>query len=204
MQRLRNLGVIQWGLWSNAREERGILGDLERDDWRCLVVDLGATTSDERSLAAAAVLEALWERRAERRPVLVVIDEAHNICPQRPDDQIVAAATRHAVNIAAEGRKYGLHLLVVTQRPQKVHENVLSQCDNLFLMRMSSPADLAYLAELFSYVPSGLTARAGDFRQGEALVAGPNSPIPPSCGCGGGSRLKVAPTCPPRGPPRGG
>lgn len=178
LQRLRNLGILRWNLWSNAREERGILGDLERDDWRCLVVDLGATTPDERSLAAAAVLEALWERRAERRPVLIVIDEAHNVCPQRPDHPIVATATRHAVNIAAEGRKYGLHLLVATQRPQKVHENVLSQCDNLFLMRMSSPADLAYLADLFSYVPSGLTARAGAFRQGEALVAGRVSPNP--------------------------
>jgi hypothetical protein len=50
---------MRWGLWSNSREERGILRDLECDDWRCLVVDLGATTSDERSLAAAAVLEAL-------------------------------------------------------------------------------------------------------------------------------------------------
>ena len=177
-QRIRNLGLMRWDLWSNAREDSGILGDLARDDWRCLVADLGATTPDERSLTAAAILEALWERRAERRPVLVVIDEAHNVCPQRPDHPVVAAATRHAVNIAAEGRKYGLHLLVATQRPQKVHENVLSQCDNLFLMRMSSPADLAYLADLFSFVPSGLTTRAGAFRQGEALVAGRVSPLP--------------------------
>lgn len=178
MQRIRNLGVLQWGLWSQRREERGILGDLERDDWRCLVVDLGAATPAERSLTAAAVLEALWERRAERRPVLVVIDEAHNVCPQQPDHPIVAAAARHVVDIAAEGRKYGLHLLVATQRPQKVHENVLTQCDNLFLMRMSSPADLVYLADLFSYVPSGLTAQAGAFLQGEALVAGRVSPHP--------------------------
>lgn len=177
-QRLRNLGLMQWPLWSNARGDSGILGDLARDDWRCLVADLGATTPDERTLTAAAILEALWERRAERRPVLVVIDEAHNVCPKRPDHPVVAAATRHAVNIAAEGRKYGLHLLVATQRPQKVHENVLSQCDNLFLMRMSSPADLAYLSDLFSFVPSGLSARSGAFRQGEALVAGRVSPHP--------------------------
>ncbi len=172
-QRVRNLGLDRWDLWSGAREDSGILGDLARDDWRCLVIDLGSVAAaDERALASAAVLHALWERRGERRPVLVVIDEAHNVCPQRPDHPVVAAAARHAVNIAAEGRKYGLHLLVATQRPQKVHENVLSQCDNLVLMRMSSPADLAYLADLFAFVPPGLTGQGAALRQGEALIAG--------------------------------
>ena len=50
------------------------------------------------------------------------------------------------MRIAAEGRKFGLYLLVSTQRPQKVHPNVVSQCDNLVLMRLNSAADLAYAA----------------------------------------------------------
>ena len=65
----------------------------------------------------------------------------------RRQDPLTALATEHAVRIAAEGRKFGLYLLVSTQRPQKVHENVVSQCDNLVLMRLNSAADLAYLAE---------------------------------------------------------
>jgi uncharacterized protein len=60
----------------------------------------------------------------------------------------------------------------VTQRPQKVHENVLSQCDNLVLMHMNSTADLAHVARVFSVVPPGLIDSAPTFRQGEALVAG--------------------------------
>jgi DNA helicase HerA-like ATPase len=76
------------------------------------------------------------------------------------------------VRIAGEGRKYGLHLLVSTQRPSKAHENVLSQCDNLVLMKMNSVADLARLGELFSYVPPSLLDRSRVFRQGESLVAG--------------------------------
>ena len=60
----------------------------------------------------------------------------------------------------------------MTQRPQKVHENVLSQCDNLVLMRMNSAADLAHVGGVFSFVPPGLIDRATTFRQGEALVAG--------------------------------
>ena len=61
---------------------------------------------------------------------------------------------------------------MVTQRPQKVHENVLSQCENLVLMRMNSAADLAHVGRVFSFVPPGLLDRATTFRQGEALVAG--------------------------------
>ena len=74
-----------------------------------------------------------------------MIDEAHNICPQTPDDPVTSLVTGHAVRIAAEGRKFGLYLLVSTQRPQKVHENVLSQCDNLMVMRMNSLADLGFV-----------------------------------------------------------
>jgi DNA helicase HerA-like ATPase len=61
---------------------------------------------------------------------------------------------------------------VSTQRPNKVHENVVSQCDNLLLMRMNSEADLADLERLFSFVPAGLVAGASSFRMGHALVGG--------------------------------
>ena len=91
---------------------------------------------------------------------------------------MVALATRHAMQIAAEGRKFGLHLLVSTQRPQKVHDNVLSQCDNLVLMRMNSAADLAHLTESFSFVPPSIFNEARHFRLGEALIAGKFSPHP--------------------------
>ncbi|MEO6822465.1 MAG: ATP-binding protein, partial [Candidatus Nanopelagicales bacterium] len=120
----------------------------------------------------------LWARRNSRRPVLVVIDEAHNICPQLPESALQALATEYAIRIAAEGRKFGLYLLISTQRPQKVHENVVSQCDNLMLMRMNSVSDVASLTELFSFVPPALLDEATGFRQGQALVAGKVVPIP--------------------------
>src|SRR6185312_14458447 len=72
----------------------------------------------------------------------------------------------------AEGRKFGLYMLVSTQRPQKVPENVISQCDNLVLMRMSSAADLAHVGDVLSYAPADLVAKSTAFRLGEALVAG--------------------------------
>jgi DNA helicase HerA-like ATPase len=124
------------------------------------------------------VLASLWRRRAAREPILIVIDEAHNICPGESTDPLTAMATEHAVRIAGEGRKFGLVLLVSTQRPQKVHENVISQCDNLVLMRMNSRGDLATLAETFSFVPAPLLGLSTDFRQGEAVVAGKLVPAP--------------------------
>lgn len=123
-------------------------------------------------MVAAAVLGRLWERRADRRPVLVVMDEAHNICPQLPDGPLQRLTTELSVAMAGEGRKYGLYLLLASQRPQKVHENVLSQCDNLMLMRMASAGDLEHLVRLVSCAPPTLAARATTFRMGEALLAG--------------------------------
>ena len=124
------------------------------------------------------MLARLWERRTDRAPVLIVIDEAHNVCPQESEDPLTALATEHAVRIAGEGRKFGLYLLVSTQRPQKVHENVLSQCDNLLLMRMNSTADLGFVGDVFSFVPRSLLEQATSFRQGESLAAGKISPYP--------------------------
>ena len=176
--RARNLGLHHWGIWAGA-DRTSLLPELARNDVRCLVVDLGSLeTREEQALASAAVLGELWRRREERRPVLIVIDEAHNVCPARPEDPLTAIATEHAVRIAGEGRKFGLYLLVSTQRPQKVHENVLSQCDNLLLMRMNSLADLGYVGEVFSFVPESLLERATTFRQGESLAAGLISPHP--------------------------
>lgn len=170
--RLQNLGVDRWQVW--ARDEGGsVTGELAARTARCLVVDLGSLqTLEEKAAVSEAVLATLWRHRTDREPTLIVVDEAHNVCPSEPGDPITAIATEHAIRIAAEGRKYGLYLLVSTQRPHKVHEQVLSQCDNLVLMRMNSRSDLAYVGELFSFVPPALVAAATDFGLGEALVAG--------------------------------
>jgi hypothetical protein len=176
--RVTNLGIHRWQLWSVGDE--GSLQELVAPGGpRALVVDLGSLqTPDERALAAEAVLGALWRRREAREPTLVVVDEAHNVCPGAPSDSLTALATEHAVRIAGEGRKFGLTLLVSTQRPQKVHENVISQCDSLILMRMNSLVDLGVVGDVFSYVPPQLLARATDFGLGEAIVAGNLVPHP--------------------------
>jgi DNA helicase HerA-like ATPase len=176
--RMRNLGVHRWRVWSSGDEDS--VQDLAAPGGpRCLVVDLGSLgTPGEQAIAAESVLAALWRRREEREPVLIVIDEAHNVCPREPGDEVTALATEHAARIAAEGRKFGLYLLVSTQRPLRVNELVVSQCDNLVLMRMNAAGDLAYIADVLSFAPRPLLERSTAFRQGESLVAGTISSHP--------------------------
>jgi hypothetical protein len=166
-----NLGVLDWTVWAPAG--RSLLQELAEPTSRCLVVDLGSLeTLEEQRMIADAVLGSLWRLRRSRQPVLLVIDEAHNICAAEPENAVSRVTTERAIQIAAEGRKFGLYMLVSTQRPNKVHENVVSQCDNLLLMRMNSMADVGDLTRLFSFVPPGLMAGAPSFGLGQALVAG--------------------------------
>jgi DNA helicase HerA-like ATPase len=175
--RIANLGVADLSIWAGVDEPA--IRDVLPEDWRMAVLDIGSLPSQkEGSIAAAALLGTLWEQRYNRQPIVIVIDEAHNVCPQNPIDASQALATEHVVRIAGEGRKYGLYLLLATQRPEKVHRNVLSQCDNLILMKMNSAADIRTLSETFSYAPAGLVQQATGFGLGEGLAAGKIAPDP--------------------------
>ncbi|TDE97335.1 ATP-binding protein [Occultella glacieicola] len=169
-RRIENLEVLDWELWS-----RGATSVTEIVDQRpaVTVLDLGGFAHPaEPKVAALSVFEHLWNTRESRRPVLIVIDEAHNLCPPDPATAVERALTDRIIQVAAEGRKFGLWLLLSTQRPTKIHPNVLSQCDNLGLMRMNAPRDLAELADVFGFVPEELLGRAASFAQGQALFAG--------------------------------
>lgn len=168
--RVENLQVLDWALW--ARGAQSVTSIIDERP-RATVVDLGGFGhAAEPKVAALSVLEHLWATRESRRPVLIVIDEAHNICPPEPVTPVEKLLTEQVIQIAAEGRKFGLWLFLSTQRPTKIHQNVLSQCDNLGLMRMNSPRDLAELADVFGFVPEELLRRSASFRQGQALFAG--------------------------------
>jgi DNA helicase HerA-like ATPase len=175
--RITNLGVSGWSVWAHGRESSS--ADVIRGNTRGLVLDTGTLASaSEKAVVAGAVLGGLWRTRERRQPTLIVIDEAHNVCPADPPTALHANATEYCINIAAEGRKFGLYLLLSTQRPQKIHPNVLSQCDSLVLMRMNSRVDLAELAAAFSFLPPTLLEEAMRFRLGEALIGGSIVPAP--------------------------
>lgn len=169
-QRIENLGVLDWPIWAGESAAASEIID-ERPD--ATVLDIGGFAHPDEALTVVlAVLDDLWQKREQRRPVLIVIDEAHNVCSPELAGPLAVAVRERVIQIAAEGRKYGLWLLLSTQRPSKVHPGVISQCDNLGLMKMGSPADLAELGSVFGFVPAELLARAATFEQGQALLAG--------------------------------
>jgi len=168
--RIDNLAIDRWDLWA-TEGEASVLDSVMGA--RATVADLSSLdTPEEQALAAGAVLAHLWQRRAERRPALVVIDEAHNVCPAGEPARLGAEARDLVVRIAGEGRKYGLYLLLVTQRPEKLEPNGLTQSDNLILLRLNGAQDVARLASAFSFVAPSLLAEAPSFAKGEALIAG--------------------------------
>ncbi|WP_167138404.1 ATP-binding protein [Diaminobutyricimonas sp. TR449] len=169
-ERIENLGAMEWQVWARGKKAVTDVVD-ERPD--ATVLDLGGFQfSEEPLVVALAVLEHLWLRREERKPVLLVIEEAHNLSSPDLDTPLGRAVREQLVRIAAEGRKYGLWLLLSTQRPSRVHSSIISQCDNVALMKMTSPADLAQLGSTFGFIPPGLLERSPRFRKGEALFAG--------------------------------
>jgi hypothetical protein len=182
-RRIENLRLADWGLWRregeiSAAAARPTVGHLDGQRW-FMVVDTGSlATPSERTAVALAILGNRWQKRRNRNPVLIAIDEAHNVLPAATDDPLLESAVELGALIAGEGRKFGLHLFIASQRPGKVHPNVLSQCDNLLLMRMNGAGDVADLESVFSHVPPMLLRQALTFGLGQALIAGPLAPLP--------------------------
>ena len=146
------------------------------------MLDLGGFAHPAEPLVVALdVLDHIWVNREARQPTLVVIDEAHNICSAQPTDPLLAATTQRLVQIAGEGRKFGLWLFRSTQRPSKIHPNVLSQCDKLALLRTNSPGDLAELPGGLRLRPAGYAAGLAGLPAGRDALAGGFVPAPLAC-----------------------
>ena len=176
-RRISNLGIADWGLWRRPGEQSVTAAELGGK--RFIVVDTGSlATPTERTLIALAILGRRWKACRDRHPILIAIDEAHNVLPASTGDALLQSAADVGALIPGEGRKFGIHLFIASQRPGKVHPNVLSQCDNLILMRMNGASDVADLESAFSHVPPILLREALAFGLGQALFAGPLAPLP--------------------------
>jgi hypothetical protein len=117
------------------------------------IMDLPSlSTRSTRILASYAAVNSLWGRAREdwseamtrgpqddkRVPTFIILDEAHNIIPADPPGKPETILRDLFRTIIAEGRKYGLFLILVTQRPDKVDPMILSECDNVAVMRLNS------------------------------------------------------------------
>jgi len=118
---------------------------------------------------------ALWSDR--RVPVLLVCEEAHRYAPA--NDKLGFEPTKRAVaRIALEGRKYGVSLGLVTQRPSELAPNILSQCNTIFAMRITNNRDQEYMAAAMPESGSGLLQELPALRAAEAIAIGEGVPVP--------------------------
>lgn len=109
-----------------------------------------------------------------RQPLLVVVDEAHRFLPQGGD----TAAHRIVARVAKEGRKYGVGLMIVTQRPSDVDPGVLSQCGTMIALRVTNGQDRSAVSSSIPDDLGDLTALLPSLRTGEALVLGDALHVP--------------------------
>jgi DNA helicase HerA-like ATPase len=109
-----------------------------------------------------------------KQPLLIILDEAHRFLPENGD----SPANRVVSRIAKEGRKYGVGLMVVTQRPSDVDSAVLSQCGTMIALRVTNQRDRSAVASTIPDDLGDLSALLPALRTGEALVLGDALQVP--------------------------
>lgn len=111
-------------------------------------------------------------------PILLVYEEAHKYVP-RSDLSKYRSAKKSIERIAKEGRKYGVTLLLASQRPSEISETIFSQCNNFIAMRLTNPNDQSYVKKLLPDTMGSLIDKMSSLKAGEALLIG-DSVIMPS------------------------
>jgi DNA helicase HerA-like ATPase len=120
---------------------------------------------------------AIWSAEAQAVPVLIVCEEAHRYVSQ--DGVTSFSLTREAIaRIAKEGRKYGVSLCLVSQRPSELSTTILSQCNTIFALRMSNEHDQNFVRKALPDGASGLLGALPALHNREAIVVGEGVSVP--------------------------
>lgn len=148
------------------------------------IVDLSGVPNEIAGAASSAIARTLfsvklWQTRDEREstPVLLVCEEAHRYVPNRGAAQYEAA--QDAIRrLAKEGRKYGVGLMLVSQRPSEVEATVLSQCNSWIVLRITNESDRSHVQGILPDSLAGLTKVLSGLRRREAIFVGQAAILP--------------------------
>lgn len=110
-------------------------------------------------------------------PILLVYEEAHKYAPNS-DLSKYRASKQSIERIAKEGRKYGISMLLASQRPSEISETIFSQCNNFIAMRLTNPTDQNYVKRLLPDTFGGLIDKMPTLKAGESLLIGDSVVIP--------------------------
>ncbi len=146
------------------------------------VIDVSSVPFDVRPTVAAQIGRLAfefnyWNPEYRDFPILLMCEEAHAYIPRETVSQF-AGAQKSMERIAKEGRKYGVGLAVVSQRPHEVSETVLAQCGTFVCLRITNPDDQGYVRRLVPESEGDLVSVLAGLGRGEALVLGEAVPLP--------------------------
>lgn len=154
------------------------------------IIDFSEVPSDILPLVVGRVASLVfsiqqWTEKSDRHPIALLCDEAHLYIPQNANgSNAYESSQRYFERIAKEGRKYGVGLVVISQRPSEVNKTILSQCNNFVALRLSNADDQNVIKRLLPDNLGGFTELLPVLDTGEALVVGDASLLP--------SRIRIA------------
>ncbi len=146
------------------------------------VIDLSSIPTDVRPAVCAQVGRLAfefnyWNPRRREFPITLICEEAHAYIPREKNGQY-EGAKRMMERIAKEGRKYGVSIGVISQRPTELSETMLAQCSSFICLRTTNPDDQNYIRGLVPEAEGDLADILASLGRGEALVLGEAAPLP--------------------------
>ncbi|WP_309398004.1 ATP-binding protein [Cerasicoccus maritimus] len=164
-----------------------LVGQIQGDggvDQDIRILDISGLPNEVAGPLAAMLARLLFQYKVhqtteerKRDPVVLVCEEAHRYVPDRGEAEYAAAQTAIR-RIAREGRKYGIGLMLVSQRPADVESTVISQCGTWLVLRLTNAADQQHVSRFLPDGLSGMTKALPNLAQQEAIFVGEGAAMP--------------------------
>jgi len=174
----QNKSKVKWNVINKLEtlKETGILSDNATSinelvqDGRASIIDMKGVNPDLQAMIVAKLCTDIFDARKLNTvpPCMLVIEEAHNFCPEKGFERTVS--TDILRTIASEGRKFGLGLMVVSQRPARVDKNILSQCNTQIIMKVTNPNDLKAISKGLEGIGSDVEDDIKSLPPGVAMI----------------------------------
>jgi len=175
----------KWNLLNSLEQidDSGILSETPLDLTKLLepgeasVVNLRAVEPETAEMTMFMLAKRLFDLRKKNQipPFIMVIEEAHNFAPEKGFGKALSSDILR--KIASEGRKFGLGIGVISQRPARIDKNVLSQCNTQFILRVTNPNDLKAISKSFEGITSEVESMIKSLPPGVSFVLGNEYPV---------------------------
>lgn len=141
-----------------------------------IILDMNEAADEVVEVASAVMARLIFDRlrRADPRnrlPINLILEEAHRYVAEHPSRYAIDAS-RIFERVAKEGRKYGVFLIVASQRPSELSKTVLSQCSNFVVHRIQNPDDLVHIRQMTPFVSDSVMRRLPSLPKQHALIFG--------------------------------